>query len=253
MQSSARTRHAHTSARKLIPLVGLVALLLLAACAGADGKPTTVPTDASATPPSVSVPEEPADPLAEARHAPNRQAYEEAAGILEQLLADRPADASAEAYYLLGNAYVGQGGYSDAEGAFRESVALDGTHVNALSNLGYVLYQQEDFLGAEQAYRHALEQAPDDGDLHYNLGGVLAARQQLEAAEKEFQTALRLDPDLVQPYLGLGQVYYEQERGEEAAQALREFIARSDDEVWVQRAQGMLGDLAQRGLIEGTD
>ncbi len=151
--------------------------------------------------------------------------------------------ASAELYFLRGNAYMARGELALAEQAYLEALAIDPSHADAQSNLGVLYYRQGQYERAEERFRQALRSRPDDAEICYNLGGVLAAEGRLEQALEQFMRAKELDPSLAEPYLGLGNIYALMGRREQAIAALQEFLKRSRDPEWTRRAQEMLSSL----------
>ena len=147
---------------------------------------------------------------------------------------------SAEAHFLLGNAYAKKQQFAQAEEQLRKALDIDDSYTDARSNLGVALYRQGKLQEAEQAFRTALASQSNDAEIHYNLGGVLVALNQLDGALSEFQKAKDLDPNLAESYLGLGSVYKLQGESEQAIAMLREYLRLSEDPTWREHARSMI-------------
>jgi len=215
------------------PLVVVLVALLLTGCASAT---PTLPRPVPITPSA-----ELAAAIAQARTALEGGDAAGAIALLEQPLAD--GQGTAEAHYVLGNAYALQEDLTRAEEHFRQALALHPDYVDARANLGVVLYRALKLEEAETAFRDALTLAPEDAEIHYNLGGVLASQNRIDDALTEFVRANELDPALAEPYLGMGSVYQMQDKDAEAIAALEKYLQLASDPVWRNQAQQMLDDL----------
>ena len=164
----------------------------------------------------------------------------DASAALKALAGVSDADATAEIWYLRGNAYASLGETENARDAYKTALELDASLTDAQANLGVVLYELSDFEGAETQFRAVVEAQPNDADLHYNLGGVLLALGQLEEAEAELKLAISLDETLAEPYLGLGTLYELTGDNEAAIDAYTKFIELSDDSYWIEQANAAI-------------
>ena len=62
-----------------------------------------------------------------------------------------------------------------AEAAYRAAIAADPGHIDAHTNLGFLLEnERKDFDGAEAAYRAAIAADPEHALAHNNLSSLLA-------------------------------------------------------------------------------
>ena len=164
-----------------------------------------------------------------------------AALVFERAVALAPE--SADAHFLLGNAYSECLRHAEAETQYNETLALRPDDLNALSNLGVSYYNQGRFTEAEETLRAALAERPDDAEWHYNLGGVLLAMGRTDEALDEFTAANTLAPELPHPYLGLGSIYVSLGEADKAVAALERYLeltVADGDTEWRARAQDML-------------
>ncbi|QNI30260.1 tetratricopeptide repeat protein [Alloacidobacterium dinghuense] len=164
-------------------------------------------------------------PLKRAPDAPDPRYLLEQAWMENRLRKD-PQDSIA--IFNLAGAYLGQGKYSQAIGAYRRELAIDADNPRTLTALGVALdkagetqqaaetYEKaidinsdqvdarfdlgrmdlnhDDAARAEQQFRAILEQHSDDADAHSGLGLALLKEQRPDAAQPEFQRALELNP-----------------------------------------------------------
>jgi len=141
---------------------------------------------------------------------------------LESLRAGRPFEAlarlqqavaanagSAQAIWLLGEAYAGTGLHAAAAVAFRTAVEIDPRLTQAWIALGRLLQAAGRLEQAQEAYLQAVGggQGGRTGALaRNNLGTVRLQRGDLEVAEADFLAAIELDPGLSAARANLGLV-----------------------------------------------
>ena len=101
------------------------------------------------------------------------------------------------AHYDWGVALLDQGRAVDAIVQFETAVRLAPDHIDALVNLGNALVKAQRAADAIPRYEQALRLKPA-ADVHYNLGLVLASLDRLDDAERHFQAALQLAPNLTE-------------------------------------------------------
>jgi protein O-GlcNAc transferase len=150
------------------------------------------------------------------------------------------------------------GRLNEAEGLYRQMLAVDPNHADALHLLGVVAYQGgrndlaleligkaiahndrvADFhcnignvlgtlgrLGeAEAHYRRAIRLNPNHAESHNNLGNALKDQGQLDEAEGQFRHALALRSGYAEAHYNLGNVLLDQSRTEEAVRHYRQAI-----------------------------
>jgi Tfp pilus assembly protein PilF len=113
------------------------------------------------------------------------------------------------------------GRLDEAEEAYRQTLARDNEHVEALYMLA-ILHQQKGNLNeAVSLIRRALALKPDIPDAHYNLGVLLQATNHPLEAEVAYRSALKLSPDSANAYNNLGALLVKAERRQEAEEAYR--------------------------------
>jgi predicted O-linked N-acetylglucosamine transferase (SPINDLY family) len=142
----------------------------------------------------------------------------EAAVIYRQVLAVEPAHA--DALYLLARLEHTRGHLADAESLVRRAVAAAPSEASFRLALADVLRDRGQSDSAIAAYRDAIALRSDYALAFNNLGNVLRARQAIAEAETAFRTAVRLQPDFPEVHNNLGSLLREQGRLEEAGQHL---------------------------------
>lgn len=123
---------------------------------------------------------------------PPRAALEEAAALLEAVIAARPG--FADAYNNLGWCWLELGRSPLAARCFEQAIALQPDHADAYTNLGRALLELGDPAAAEGAFRRAVEIRPSALALT-NLGTVLRAAGRIEEARRWHERALEDDPE----------------------------------------------------------
>lgn len=99
-----------------------------------------------------------------------------------------------------------------AEEIYRQVLARDPNHPDALQLLGVIALDQGRHDEAEKLIRQALRQAPGSAALHTNLGNVHQARGRLEEAIRCYEAALTHDGEYALAYLNLAIAHHRQSR-----------------------------------------
>lgn len=223
--------------------VGVVLLVLQAACATTGGEPPAGSQDAaSAVDPRLLA-------AAEARLAQRR--FSEALQHFEDLHKIDPSDV--EVRLGLAEARLGAGRLVEAEAAFAELAVETPGRAAVLEGLGIARFRQDDLSGAREAllqaldaderrwrswhvlaqlhdrakewaeadaaYGRALSWAPEPELVHNNWGVSLMARKQHAGAAAEFSKALAIRPDFVTARTNLQLAYAFMGRYEEVLAA----------------------------------
>lgn len=151
----------------------------------------------------------------------------EAEALYRQILAVDPRHA--DALHLLG-VLAGQTGRKEAAVEFiRESVALRPDHAEAHKNLGVALRAAGRTEDAIAAYRQAIALKPDYAEAHKNLGSALYRQGWLDEAIVAYRQAIARHPGFSEALSDLGAVLKDAGRLEEAIAACRKAIALKPD------------------------
>jgi tetratricopeptide (TPR) repeat protein len=160
-----------------------------------------------------------------AHHRAGRLA--EAEQIYRQILAIDPRHP--DALHLLGMIEYQAGRLDTAEELIRRAIAIHGKGVSYYVNLGTVVQAQGKTDEAEALYRQALALNPNLPEVHVNLGNVLQNRTEFAESVEHYQRALELKPENAETWNNLGNALQEQGKMEPAiACYLRALALRPD-------------------------
>ncbi len=96
------------------------------------------------------------------------------------------------------------GRLAEAEKIYRQVLAQQANHADALHMLGMLAAQTGRSDAAEDLIRQAIRIQPDCAEAHNNLGNVLKAKGRLDEAIASYRHAIRLHPDFAEPHNNLG-------------------------------------------------
>lgn len=148
-------------------------------------------------------------------HQMTQRQYDAAILTYRNLLKLRSSDWSL--HNNLGNAYLAQGDYRQAENCYRTAIALSTTVLpEALSNLGQVLQSQGKIPEAVDCYEKALEAKPDNSRFHLLYAMGLQAQGLFELAVSHCDTALQYDPGLSAALVGKADILQKQGKYQES-------------------------------------
>jgi tetratricopeptide (TPR) repeat protein len=159
--------------------------------------------------------------LAEAEALLREGRVTDAKSKIQEELQRNPA--SAEAYDLLGVAYVSEKDYPGALDAFQHALKLEPNSTRTRNSIANVYVAQGKLDLAEQAFRDILRFTPTNRDANYNLGLVLLARGSPAKAILHFQ---RVRPTNLETRLNLTRAYLQAGR---TAEGLKSATALSND------------------------
>ena len=163
--------------------------------------------------------------LALAQHQGGRLA--EAETLYRQILAVQPQHA--DALHLLGVIAHQVGRHEHAVDLISQAIALAPENAAAHSNLGAALKKQGHPDEAVAAYRRALQLDPGSAKTHYDLGIALREQGHIEEAIAAYRRAVELAPELAEVHNNLGLVLKDQGKDDEAIAAYRRAIQIKPD------------------------
>jgi protein O-GlcNAc transferase len=114
---------------------------------------------------------------------------------------------------------------NDAEKLYRQVLAEQPNHADALHNLGVLSQQKGDHDAAVDLIRRAIALKPDFAEAYCNLGEALRRKGEVDEAIAACRRAIALNADLPEARVNLGNALKEKGRADEAAGAYREAIA----------------------------
>lgn len=151
----------------------------------------------------------------------------EAEAIYRQILAVNPHHA--DALHLLGIIASQAGSQEIAADLIRRAIAVQPAVADYHSNLGNALKAQGRWEEAIAAHRRAVELRPDLAMIHNNLGNALLDGGRLDEAIAAYRRALQLQPDLALAHNNLGAALKQQGRYDEAIAAYRRTLELQPD------------------------
>ncbi len=160
-----------------------------------------------------------------AHHQAGRLA--DAERIYRQILAQQPDHA--DALHLLGMLVAQTGQLAAAVELFRQTIRLRPDFAVAHSNLGNVLARSGRIDEAIASYRQAVRVNPEYAEAYSNLGSASRSAGQLDEAIASYQKANGLKPDLAEAQYNLGNALKSVERLDEAIAAFRQAIRIKSD------------------------
>lgn len=149
--------------------------------------------------------------------------FEEAEGCYRQAIAIHPD--YAEACNMLGNALNGLGKTAEAAACYQKAIALKPDYAGALNNLGNMLYDQGNLDESIACFQKALVLMPDDAGMHSNMGNAFKAQGKLDAAVGCYREAVALQPDYTDAHSNLGVVLKDQGKLDEAVDSYRHALS----------------------------
>jgi tetratricopeptide (TPR) repeat protein len=138
------------------------------------------------------------------------------------------ADISIADVFRQGLAEHQSGRLEKAEACYREILAIDATHADALHLLGVVQHQHGRSEEAIDFIRRAIAQYAH-ANFYSNLGVVLRSLGRLEEAEASYRDAIRLSPESAGAYSNLGEVLNLLGRAADAETVLQAALERQAD------------------------
>ena len=147
--------------------------------------------------------------------------------IYRQILAVEPTHA--DALHLLGVVANQSGQHATAIECIARAIALRGTEAAFHNNLGEAYRALRRTPEAVARYRRALELKPDFAEAHYNLGLALKEQGMVDEAVACYRRALELKPDYAKAHNNLGNAFREQGKLDEAVACCRRALELRPD------------------------
>jgi predicted O-linked N-acetylglucosamine transferase (SPINDLY family) len=121
------------------------------------------------------------------------------------------------------------GRLAEAERFYRQVLAQQPDHADALNLLGVLAGQMGQLDAAVELIRRAVRLKPGFAEAYVNLGVVLKANGRLDEAIAAYRQAIRLDPDLAEAHSNLGNALQDKEQWDEAIACHRQAIRLKPD------------------------
>ncbi len=172
---------------------------------------------------------------------------QEAEALYRELLAREPEHP--DALHWLGVVAFQGGQHERAVELIGRALAFKQDYAEAHNNLGLALRAAGRLAEAVAAYRRALILAPDDAEVYNNLGIALSGHGDLNEAVAAFERAVTLSPDFADAYNNLGNALRQLGHVAEAEQAYRAALGCKNDNLEALVNLGALLE-AERRLAE---
>ena len=147
----------------------------------------------------------------------------EAETIYRQLLADEPGHQ--EALFSMAMILCQQKKYDEAIACCRKVIEQTPDMVMAHNNLGNIYFEQKDLDKALASYRHALGLGGRNVELYNNVGNVQKEQGEFDEALANYSKALKLQPRNAAVINNIGEIYRSQNRFGEAIAQYRKALA----------------------------
>lgn len=126
--------------------------------------------------------------------------------------------------YELAVQYHQSGRLAEAESLYRQILAEQPNHVDAMDMLARLNHQMGQHAVAADLLRRAIELQPAAANLHSNLGMILATGGRIDEAIPAFVRAIALRPDVPESHNNLGNALREKGRYEEAFASYKQAV-----------------------------
>ena len=132
--------------------------------------------------------------------------------------------AFAEAYLLLGRAYMDLVRWKEAQLALEKAILQDDKLAGAHLALGACYNEQKDFAAAEKALLRGLELDAESAEGHYELGKTYWALGRWQEAEPHARRAVTLRPDFAPVHVLMGNILLRKRDAPAALQEFKEYL-----------------------------
>jgi tetratricopeptide (TPR) repeat protein len=160
--------------------------------------------------------------LARAERLARRGRWEEAVGILKEVLQTTPDSFSARLALARRLATVGE--FSEAEEHFQAALAVRPDSFDALSGLALVLQTRGDYRGAARCYERMLARQPGHALAHFHLANCQQQLGDRAGAIESLRAAQRSKPDFALAHKVLGRLLAERNENDEAIRHLQDAL-----------------------------
>jgi tetratricopeptide (TPR) repeat protein len=113
----------------------------------------------------------------------------------------------AQLHYILGNAYLQQRSYQNAEYEFEKSIQISDEQARGFTGLAVIRSMQENYEEAERLLNKAIEVDSTEVYAYRYLGYIYGRKREYLKALHQYQMALALNPEYGEAYFGAGYVY----------------------------------------------
>ncbi|MEE8586527.1 MAG: tetratricopeptide repeat protein [Acidobacteriota bacterium] len=206
-------------------------------------QPVSTQQTATVSARQLTIPEKAAKEYLRAQKKLSRRKVDQAVAHLEKAVQLAPHFSRALNY--LGTIAFQRQEYGKARQLFQQARQADPMGYNPLVNLGGALIQLQDFPKALEVNQEAVARRPQDPLAHSQLGRSYMYLGKDEKAVEHLSRARDLDPGHFSfPRLSLAQLHWRNDRREEAAEELEEFLRRHPDAAQAESVRQQLAILS---------
>ena len=130
----------------------------------------------------------------------------------------------ADAYVLLGSAYIQQNKGEEAKAALNRAIEIDPKLADARFTLGTLENREKDYASAEKTLNEGLKLDDKSAEGHYELAKTYWALGRWQDAEPHAQTAVKLLPTMSQAHVLLGNIALRKRDNETAYTEFTEYL-----------------------------
>ena len=145
--------------------------------------------------------------------------------------------------FLEGCAAEDRGDLALAEHLYRQAIDQEPTLAAALTNLGNLLYRQDQTYAARDCYERALDLEPTQPEARYNLGNILEDVGETEVAIAELRRVCMSSPDFADAHYNLGLMLVRVGGTQQARGHLERYLELDPDSEWADRARETLAQI----------
>lgn len=127
-----------------------------------------------------------------------------------------------------------EGRLTEARQKYESILAALPDHVDAMVNLGNVLFLTGSETAAAFHYLQALGLNPDHVEANYNLANLLESRGEMQGAVIFYRKAVQEEPEFADAHLNLAMVLEAMGDGETAKRHWRQYLALAPDSQWTE-------------------
>jgi tetratricopeptide (TPR) repeat protein len=151
-----------------------------------------------------------------------KKRYAEAVAVFKQATAYKPD--LIDAYNLMANAYTQLKDNKGAINAYKISLGLDKTQGNVHMALGNIYMSDQNYAEAEKEFKETAKADPTSALPVYTLGLIYQQTGRQSEAEEMFKKTAKLSPKDGNPHYALGTLYNQQGKNREAVAELQQAL-----------------------------